>query len=151
MIDGVNERPLRTIPDQRGRLTELVRSDDEDFVQFGQVYLSVTLPGVVKGWHLHTRQYDMVACVSGMILLVLYDDRAGSPTHGEVNEFYLGTHAMNRVRIPAGVQHGWKCVSDREAMVINLTSELYNYEEPDEIRVDPHDNKIPYDWTRRDG
>ena len=151
MIEGVNVKPLRTVPDQRGRLTELVRCDDEDFVKFGQVYLSVTLPGVVKGWHLHTLQYDMVSCISGMILLVLYDARQGSATHGEINELYLGTHAMNRVRVPAGVHHGWKCVSAEEAMVINLTSELYNYEDPDEIRVDPHDNKIPYDWTRRDG
>jgi len=151
VIQGVTVKPLRTIPDQRGRLTELVRSDDEGFVQFGQVYLSLTNPEVVKGWHLHTRQVDMVACVSGMILLVLYDQRQGSTTAGEINEFYLGTHAMNRVRIPPGVFHGWKCVSAEEAMVINLTSELYNYGDPDEVRVDPHKNEIPYDWTRRDG
>ncbi len=151
MIDGVNIKALRTIPDQRGRVTELVRSDDEDFVRFGQVYMSVTNPGVVKGWHLHVRQVDLVSCTSGMILLVLYDCRDDSSTHGEVNEFYLGTHAMNRVRIPPGVHHGWKCVSPEEAVVVNLTSELYNYDNPDEVRKDPHENDIPYDWTRKDG
>ncbi len=151
MIDGVNVKGLRTIPDQRGRLTELVRSDDEDFEAFGQVYMSVTYPGVVKGWHLHIRQTDLISCVSGMILLVLYDDRDGSPTRGQVDEFYLGTHAMERVRVPPGVLHGWKCVSAEEALVINLTSELYNYDDPDEMRVHPHDNDIPYDWSRQDG
>lgn len=151
MIDGVSVKPLRVIPDQRGRLAELVRSDDPDFVRFGQVYMSVTYPGVVKGWHMHTRQYDLVACVSGQILLVMYDQREESPTHGELQEVYLGTHSPNRVRIPPRILHGWKCISPEEALVINLSSELYRYDDPDEIRFDPHGEAVPYDWTRRDG
>jgi len=27
---------------------------------------------------------------------------------------------------------------------------MYNYGEPDEYRLEPHDT-LPYDWTRRDG
>lgn len=151
MIDGVRIKELKVIPDQRGYLTELVRGDDADFVKFGQVYLSATYPGVVKGWHMHTRQYDLVVCIAGMILLVMYDDREGSPTRGQLQECYLGTQRPARVRIPPSVYHGWKCISTGAALVVNLSSELYRYDEPDEVRLPPHGDTIPYDWNRHDG
>jgi dTDP-4-dehydrorhamnose 3,5-epimerase len=43
------------------------------------------------------------------------------------------------------------CVSESEAYVVNVPSEPYNYERPDEFRIDPHGGEIPYDWTRKDG
>ena len=57
-IDCVWTKPLRVIPDERGRLMEILRVDDEGFTKFGQVYLSTTYPGVVKAWHLHKVQDD---------------------------------------------------------------------------------------------
>ena len=151
MIAGADVKTLVAHDDQRGWLAELVRSDDPDFTRFGQVYISVSYPGVVKAWHLHQKQIDLVTCVSGTILLVLHDARQGSSTRGQTDEHYLGRHALRRVRIPAGVHHGWKCVSGEEALVISLISELYDRANPDEIRLPPHSEEIPYDWTRRDG
>ena len=49
MIDGVILKPLKTIPDERGFLMEILRKDDPFFKEFGQVYLTVVYPGVVKG------------------------------------------------------------------------------------------------------
>ena len=151
MIDGVKVTTKRVIPDERGRLTEIFRSDEEDFEKFGQVYVTTAYPGVVKAWHYHKKQTDNFFCLVGMMKVVLYDAREGSPTHGEVNEFFLGLHNPIRLRIPKGVYHGFKCVSDREAMVLNVPTEVYNYAEPDEYRVPPHDPSIPYDWARKDG
>ena len=69
MIDGVMTKKLKVIPDERGRLMECLRSDDDLFVKFGQFYMTTTLPGVVKGWHLHAEQWDNIVCVKGMIKL----------------------------------------------------------------------------------
>ena len=55
------------------------------------------------------------------------------------------------VRIPNFVYHGFKAISEEEALVINIPTEVYNYEDPDEFRVPAHDNDIPYDWSRQDG
>lgn len=151
MIQDVHVRPLKVIPDERGRLMEMVRADDELFQGFGQVYMTTAYPGVVKAWHYHVKQWDHMTCVRGMMKIVLYDDREDSPTRGEVNEFVVGEHKPLLIRIPPKVYHGFKCVSDHEAMVINCVTEVYDYADPDEHRVDPHDNEIPYDWARRDG
>jgi dTDP-4-dehydrorhamnose 3,5-epimerase len=150
-IDGVEVKPLRIMSDERGRLMEILRRDDPIFSGFGQVYLTTAYPGVTKAWHYHEKQTDHFAVVRGVLKLVLFDDREGSPTRGLVNEFFLGDHAPILVRVPNLVYHGFKCVSECEALVINTVTEPYHYTEPDEFRVHPHDNDIPYDWARKDG
>lgn len=151
MIEGAAIKDLRVLCDERGRLMEMLRRDDELFKGFGQIYLTTAYPGVVKAWHFHRLQWDHFVVVQGMMKIVLYDSREDSPTHGEVNEFFLGVHSPRLLQIPPLVYHGFKCISDREAIVINCPTEVYNYADPDEYRVDPHDNDIPYDWARKDG
>ncbi|NLT23291.1 MAG: dTDP-4-dehydrorhamnose 3,5-epimerase, partial [Syntrophorhabdus sp.] len=60
MIDGVAIKMLKVIPDERGRLMEILRSDDEIFTRFGQVYMTTTYPQVVKAWHYHGKQDDLI-------------------------------------------------------------------------------------------
>lgn len=151
LIEGVIVKPLRVIADERGRLMEILRADDPHFRKFGQVYLTTAYPGVVKAWHYHREQEDTFAVVKGMLKLVLYDSREGSPTRGVVNEFFLGEHSPISVVVPKRVFHGFKGIGTEEALVINVPTEPYRYESPDEYRVDPHGNDIPYDWSRRDG
>jgi dTDP-4-dehydrorhamnose 3,5-epimerase len=115
------------------------------------VYMTTAYPGVVKGWHYHKKQIDNMAVVRGMMKLVLYDNRENSPTYKVLNEFFFGEHRPLLIQIPPLVFHGFKTISEYEAIVINLPTEPYNYEEPDEYRVHPHENDIPYDWARKDG
>jgi len=151
MIEGVKIKKLRVIPDERGRLMEILRGDDDLFIQFGQVYVTTTYPDVVKAWHMHKKQTDNVACVQGMIKLALYDPREDSSTFSQVDQFYLGVHHPLLVQIPKGIYHGWMCVGQEEAIVVNIPTEVYNYEDPDEHRLDAHANQIPYEWKRKDG
>lgn len=151
MIDGVKTKKLKVNPDERGRVMEILRKDDTLFKEFGQVYITTTYPGVVKAWHKHEKQTDNVVCVRGMIKLVLYDPREKSSTFKEINQFYLGIHNPLLVQIPPDIYHGWMCISEEEAIIVNIPTELYNYENPDEQRLDPHKNDIPYEWKRKDG
>lgn len=151
LIDGVSIKKLTLVPDERGYLMEMLRADDGIFEKFGQVYLSVAYPGVVKGWHYHKVQTDNFTIVKGMMKVVLYDGREGSRTHGEVNEFFIGELNPLLIVIPPGVLHGMKATGDAPGYLVNCPTEPYNYDDPDEHRVDPHDNDIPYDWALNDG
>src|SRR4030043_835802 len=151
MIDGVKIKKLRVIPDQRGRLMEILRNDEDLFQNFGQVYMAPPFPGVVKAWHKHEKQADNIACVAGMIRMAIYDGRPGSPTFKEIDEFYLGVHNPLLVQVPSGVYHGWMAVSPEEAVIVNIPTEAYDREHPEEQRLDPHDTDIPYLWKRKDG
>lgn len=151
LIDGVSIKKLKVISDERGNLMEILRADDDQFSKFGQVYITTAYPGVVKAWHFHRLQDDNMTVLQGMAKIVLYDDREASPTKGLVNEFFVGTNNHILIHIPKEVWHGFKCISDTEAMIVNTVTECYNYEKPDEYRKPPHDSAIPYDWSRQDG
>ena len=151
IIEGVKVRKLRLVPDERGFLMELMRSDWVEFEGFGQVYITAVYPGVVKGWHYHKIQTDHFVCVQGMAKVVLYDGREDSPTHGEVNEFFMGRLNPIMVKIPKGVFHGFKGIGEEITLIVNVPTELYDYEQPDEYRLPAHTKEIPYDWARKDG
>jgi len=146
MIDGVKLKKLRVIPDERGRLMEILRHDDPDFKKFGQVYMTTNYPGVVKAWHFHRVQWDYITCVKGMIKVVLYDRRKDTATAGQVNEFFIGEHNPALIIIPPGVCHGWKGVSETESVVVNVPTEMFDAQQPDEERLPYNTPEIPYNW-----
>ncbi len=150
LIKGVRVKSLKVISDERGRLFEVLRCDEPLFKKFGQVYCTTVTYGVVKGWHYHKQQVDNFVCVSGMIKLVAYDSRPRSSTKGQINEFCIGVHNPMVVQIPAGVYHGFKGISQPESIVINIPTEPYHHQKPDEYRLDPHQNDIPYQWNQVD-
>jgi dTDP-4-dehydrorhamnose 3,5-epimerase len=150
LIDGVIVKELRVISDERGFLMEILRSDDDIFSKFGQAYVTTAYPGVVKAWHYHKNQVDNFTVISGMAKFVLYDQRDDSPTKGEVNEFFVGDRSPSLIRIPPGVYHGFKAIGNSQAVALNIPDSTYDYEHPDEQRVDPHDNDIPYDWDLKE-
>jgi dTDP-4-dehydrorhamnose 3,5-epimerase len=135
MIDGVQLVPRTRHADDRGYVTEILRSDEPHFQQFGQAYVTACYPGVVKAWHRHARQIDYFFAVSGTVKVGLYDDRTDSPTRGEYQTFVLGERGESaQLVIPAGVWHGLMAL-DTFSIVLNLPTEVYDHEAPDEERV----------------
>ena len=146
MIEGVEIKQLARHADERGFLMELLRSDDAIFTKFGQCYVSMNYPGVIRAWHWHKKQDDFFVVMKGMIKVGLYDMREGSPTRGEVGEFYLGDNNNIMLKIPVGVVHGYKTVGTEPSLLINFPSEVYNPQEPDEYRLPWDTDQIPFDW-----
>ena len=149
MIDGVAVRPLRRIPDERGTVMHMLRADDPHFEKFGEIYFSTVYPGIVKGWHRHQRMTLNYAVVSGLVKLVLYDDRSGSTTHGEVLELFVGDQNYALVTVPPMVWNGFKGVAPAPSIVANCATIPHD---PTEIeRLDPASPTIPYRWDVRHG
>ncbi len=149
MIDGVAVVPLRQIPDERGKIMHMLRNDDPLFTQFGEIYFSEVYPQVIKAWHLHKEMVLNYAVVRGMVKLVLFDGREGSPTQGQIDEVFMGESQYVRVTIPPGVWNGFKGIGTVPALVANCSSIPHT---PDEIvRLDPFSETIPYAWDLRHG
>ena len=147
MINGILVHPLRQIPDERGKIMHMLRCDDAHFEEFGEIYFSVVYPGVVKGWHLHKRMTVNYACIVGMIKLVVFDGRPGSPSGGKVQEFFIGESNYVLVRILPGIWNGFKGIGGTPAIVANCATLPHDPEEI--VRMDPYENDIPYDWGLR--
>lgn len=151
MIEGVRTKPLRLIPDDRGYLMEILRDDDELFLKFGQCYVSATYPGIVKAWHAHRLQTDHFCCLRGNVKVGLWDGREDSPTYRQTQALVIGELNRTLVQIPPGVWHGWVCLGTDLAIVLNIPTEHYNYETPDELRRPWDDPEIGFTWHVKGG
>jgi dTDP-4-dehydrorhamnose 3,5-epimerase len=145
MIDGVRITPLKQIVDERGAILHMLRADAPHFEKFGEIYFSMVNPGVVKAWHIHDRMTLNYAVPVGTIKMVLYDDRPGSPTKGELMELFIGERNYQLVTVPPKVWNGFKGIWISPALVANCATLPHD---PDEIqRIEPSKSSIPYDWS----
>ena len=151
MIEGVTLKQLRRIVDDRGFILEILRDDDAMFRGFGQAYISGIFPGIVKAWHCHKLQHDSFCVVGGNAKVGLYDDREGSPTHGETMGLVIGELNPMVIQIPPLVWHGMVAVGGEPALLLNLPNLHYNREDPDELRRPPFDPEIPFEWLTKGG
>ena len=145
MIDGVETKELVTRTDERGFFREIIRGSDSIFPEgFGQWSHTMSYQGVIKAWHVHDNQTDWWYVASGTIKTALYDNRPGSPTHGELQELLMGDGQPPIVlKIPPGVAHGYRVLSG-PAHVFYIVS--HEYDGTDEGRIAHDDPKIGYDW-----
>jgi dTDP-4-dehydrorhamnose 3,5-epimerase len=146
-IDGVNVVPLRRIPDERGTVMHMLKRTDPHFIEFGEIYFSTIYPGVVKGWHLHHRMTLNYACVHGRIKMVLYDDREGSSTRGNLMELFLGPDDYSLVQVPPEIWNGFKGMGHEVSVVANCATIPHDPNQSE--RLDPFENLIPYSWEVR--
>lgn len=147
-VDGVIIRPLRRIADERGTIMHGVRSDNA-LSPFGEVYFKRLYAGVVNGWHVHETLELNYICLTGMIKLVLFDMREGSPTRGALQEIFFGDDNYCMVHIPPGIANGSKGMGQPWSLLCNVASHPHD---PDlkYRRLDPHSGEIPYSWARKD-
>ncbi len=148
MIKGVVIKKLNKYIDERGWLMEIYRQDEDNY-QPAMSYISVTKPGVIRGPHEHVYQTDcFVFPGPGIFELSLWDRREDSSTYQEHIKIQLGENKPSMVIVPPGVVHGYKCVSDNEALSINLPDKLYKGHNKADKKVDEirweQDPKSPY-------
>ena len=152
MIDSVSHIhmvkfiALKRVINDRGQLTEVQRCDDESYLGFGQAYLTLTKPGVVKAWYCHVTQIDQIMLIKGALLLVLYDGRENSPTFQCLQEIKLNEASPLLVQIPSGVWHGFMAYSEVETLLLHLNTIPWDSLSPDEQRLPHNYFSIPYQW-----
>jgi dTDP-4-dehydrorhamnose 3,5-epimerase len=122
----------------------MLRRDASHFKEFGEIYFSCIEPGAIKAWHLHKVMTLNYSVPFGKIKLVLYDDRASSPSKGELMEIFLGPDNYQLVIVPPMVWNGFKGVSTSASIVANCATFPHD---PLEIEYkDPFCPQIGYDW-----
>jgi dTDP-4-dehydrorhamnose 3,5-epimerase len=142
MIKDVQVIDLVAHYDDRGYLIEIVReADDPDphgvVHQFGQVYLvGDMVRGTIRAYHKHQELWDWFFISHGSAKFVLKDDRADSPTYGEMMTIVVGERRPRLIVVPPGVYHGWMSLED-DTQMVSTASHTYNREQPDEVRISP--------------
>ncbi len=148
LIDGVQVREMRNVAKDNGYLTEIWRDDWRLAPStVAQVFQALIEPHGISAWHVHRRATDRLFANHGLLKIVLFDARAGSPTERRINVFRCGTIRPALIVVPPGVWHGVQNLSASPALLLNLPDRAYEYESPDHWRLPPDTDRIPYAFT----
>jgi len=150
-IDGVVVKNLKPIVDGRGDVIELWSQpwiEADNLAQPKHCYQSATDYGVTKCWHLHEIHIDQFTVTRGKLQVCLIDIREDSPTFGKANSIILGRDQQRLVKIPPGIMHGWKALSQPEVIVVNFQTEVYDAD--DEFKF-TWDCVVPELWEPKNG
>ena len=112
---------LDTKTDARGNLAELIKSR-----QFGQIFVSTTLPGVTRGNHYHNTKVEKFCVIRGEGVI-----RFRHIFSDEIIEYAVSGKHLQVVDIPPGYTHSIENVSDDEMITLFWANQIFDAEEPD--------------------
>jgi len=115
--------PLQQREDERGSFTEFLRSKSA-----GQVSVSVTHPGAVRGNHYHHTKAEKFLVVSGTGVI-----RFRGADEAESVEYRVSGKKPVVVDIPSGCAHSIENVGKTDLVTILWASECFDPEKPDTI------------------
>ena len=146
-LDGVRVLRLARHVDDRGFFQEIYRATSDhpgsdalaDFfrdVPVAQMnYTIVDAPNHVKGLHYHLKQQDVWFCPHpSKAKFVLFDVRKASPTYLRTQVIVAGDGQDLLVRIPEGVAHGYRPLTNPCALLYIVTR-TFDVNDPDEFRI----------------
>lgn len=145
MIHDIKIRTLAEIKDTRGSVKHFIKSTDDDFVSFGEVYFSTVNFNVVKGWKKNLDVDQNFCCIQGTIKVVIYDDRDYSASSGAIQEIVLNSETTHsRLTIPKDLWYSFKCCSEETSTILNLISVPHQLNRVKTLPIDS--SLIPFEW-----
>ena len=126
------------------------RYDDDRGRRYCDIYGTVTgdlnithaYPGIITAWHAHERQYDEWFVIKGALKVGLA--KRGSDGRYTARFVSLSEYDGKVLRIPPGVLHGWRNMTQEPAILMYHISEKYDPANPDEQRYTVEE--VGADW-----
>ena len=147
-IAGVIIQNLKVIPDERGSVLHMLRSDSSLYKNFGEIYFSEINPKTIKAWKLHKNLTQNIAVIMGKVRLVVYDNRPSSKTLGVVVEYEIARHNNYcLIQIPPMLWYGFQSLDNQKALIANCTDQPHDPLESQSIPIDS--DKIPFRWRSK--
>ena len=107
--------------DQRGNLAELIKSK-----HFGQIFVSKTYKGVIRGNHYHNKKIEKFCVLKGKAVIKfrhIFDD--------EILSYYVSGKELEVVDIPPGYTHSIENLGNDEMIVLFWANHIFDPEKPD--------------------
>ncbi len=107
--------------DHRGWLSEILKSKES-----GQIFISQTHKGIVRGNHYHHSKVEKFIVIKGEALI-----RFRKIDENEVFEYRVKGEDLKVVDIPPGYTHSIENVGEDELMTLFWANEIFNQDKPD--------------------
>lgn len=121
-----------------------VQSDRDGFTEqlVGSLYLSVVVPGTVKGYHIHAVAMYHITCIKGRIRSTVYRSR----TEKEVVEY--GDGDFKTIKYLPGCAHLIENIGDGPAYVLIYRYPSWSSGLPEQLDIPPEEIETDAAWSR---
>lgn len=107
--------------DNRGNLFEMIKSHNS-----GQIFVSKTKPGIVRGNHYHHTKVEKFCVISGKAVI-----RLRRIDTDEIKTYEVDGEAPSIVDIPPGYTHNIENIGKQELITLFWANEVFDPEKPD--------------------
>lgn len=150
-FDGLMILERKVVGDQRGSFHRMFCAEDLApagwTAPIAQInFTRTTVRGTIRGMHFQTAPYaemKLVACVSGRVLDVVVDIRAGSATFLKWFAVELSADNHRSLLVPEGFAHGFQALTDDVALLYSVSAP---FTVEAEGGLNPLDPRIGIDW-----
>jgi len=112
---------LESKTDQRGSLSELIKSE-----YFGQIFVSTSHKGVIRGNHYHNTKVEKFCVLKGKAVI-----RFRHIFEDDVLSYHVSGENIEVVDIPPGYTHSIENLTDGEMVVLFWANQIFDPEKPD--------------------
>lgn len=120
-----------------------IKSTDNGFNGFGEVYFSTVDLGAIKAWKLHKKMTLNLFVPIGKVLFIFLDKREDSETYLKNYKVILSPHPYFRLTVPPGIWFGFKGLDAGINLITNVANVAHD---PSEILRKEID-EIDMDWS----
>jgi len=143
-LEGIKITPLKKFENNQGMVLHMLKESSPEFIKFGEIYFSITYPGIIKGWTRHKKMTQNYAVPVGKLKLVLYDSRKQSSTFSKLQEIEVGLDDYKLITIPPEIWYSFKSIFKENTLIVNCTDLPHDPEEIEKCSINSSD--IPYKW-----
>jgi dTDP-4-dehydrorhamnose 3,5-epimerase len=131
--------------DYRGELYTLFKQEEHELV-FNHDKVSVSRQNVLRGLHGDSKSWKLITCLSGVVYLVIVDNRPESPNYLKWDSIVLSETNRKQVLVPSMFANGHFVLSS-QAVFFYKWSYPGNYPDvKDQFTLKWNDPKINIHW-----
>ena len=125
---------------ESGDVMHGIKSSSDGFSNFGEAYFSEILPNNIKAWKRHKLITSNILVPSGRVLFVVIEEDINDLTY---KEYIISKNEYLRLTIPPMNWYGFKGISDKVSVLMNITDQEHDPQESETVEID----KFDYDWS----
>ena len=116
--------PQKRINVSGGDVLHILKSSDPEYNKFNEAYFSFIESGKTKAWKRHFKMTMNLVVPIGMVEFVFYDSDKNF-----LNKVIIGEKKYSRITVPPMIWFGFKCVSEKDSLILNISNILHSEDE----------------------
>lgn len=117
----MENKKLEIKEDERGKLIEIFKFPDT-----GQIFYSISKPGIVRGNHYHTRKKEYFCVIEGEAKITQRNRETN-----KIEEFIVSGNEPEILEMKTNWTHNIKNIGDNEMKLLVWVNEIFNPDDSD--------------------